>query len=460
MRAAGLLLAAFIGAAHAIGPVRSLDLATIGDGPYYTLHLPMALQAESSSPDWTDLRVLNASGEPLSFAWIEAWPADAREHQRAVPVFKLPGAASGARTGPSRGWLLDVRGIEGTLLKVELVFPEATRGLYTLSVEASDDMQHWRVLQPSVQVLSLEHAGQRLDNTTIDLRFARAGYLRLVAQPGSRLPELVSAQVVSLATAVPPRPMQWSEPIAPARCVERECDYALPRHVPLEQLEVQLAEPNTLARVEVLAKVDPAVVPHHRQPHRLRERLEALRHKQPPGRTVPEAASWVFLQTANVYWLRLPEGEVRSAPLWLGSGLHPELRLRTTGPITQLGPKPPALRVGAHTRSLVLLARGPAPYRLVWGGDTKDAQAGGVVPIDQLLPTRRSGDPLPADMATVVSTPAAAAAPPASAAASAVAPSAATPWLWGALLAGLALMAFMAWSLLRGKKAESPTRPS
>ena len=81
--------------------------------------------------------------------------------------------------------------------------------------------------------------------------------------------------------------MQWSEPIAPARCVERECDYALPRHVPLEQLEVQLAEPNTLARVEVLAKVDPAVVPHRRQPHRLRERLEALRHKQPRGSAVP-----------------------------------------------------------------------------------------------------------------------------------------------------------------------------
>ena len=143
-------------AAHAAGTPRSVELATSGDGPYYTLHLPMALQAESSSPDWTDLRVLNASGEPLPFAWIEAWPADAREHQRAVPVFKLPGAASGARTGPSRGWLLDVRGIEGTLLKVELIFPEAARGLYTLSVEASDDMQHWRVLQPSVQVLSLE----------------------------------------------------------------------------------------------------------------------------------------------------------------------------------------------------------------------------------------------------------------------------------------------------------------
>ena len=125
-----------------------------------------------------------------------------------------------------------------------------------------------------------------------------------------------------------------------------------------------------------------------------------------------------------------------------------KLRLRTTGPITQLGPKPPALRLGAHTRSLVLLARGPGPYRLVWGGEGKDAQPSGAVTIDQLLPTRRDGDPLPADMATVVWAPAAAA-PVAPVPASAAAPQAATPWLWGALLAGLALMGFMAWSLLR-----------
>jgi hypothetical protein len=75
------------------------------------------------------------------------------------------------------------------------------------------------------------------------------------------------------------------------------------------------------------------------------------------------------------------------------------------------------------------------------------------MPLAQLMPARRPDDALPADSATPVApvrSAASASAMPASAAASNVAAvSDRTPWLWAALLAGLASMGAMAWSLLR-----------
>ena len=430
--------------------LRTADLATTGAGPYFTLHLPMALQTQATSADWSDLQVVNAGADVLPFAWIEAWPATATEHQQAAHIFRLPGAASGASTGPSRGWMLDARGAPGSLLRLDLVLPETSHGLYTLSVEAGDDLQHWRTVQPSVQVLSLQHQGQRLSSTTVDLGAVRARYLRLTALPGSHLPELASAQVTSLSESVPALPMQWSDPIAPDQCGERHCDYTLPRHVPVEQLQVLPSEANTVARIEFLGRIDPtAATPRHHR-HGVRERVKALRRKGEPA-PGKDDASWLPLQTANVYWLRLPDGEARSGALWLDGDLHSQLRLRTIGPISQWGARPPTLRVGAHTRSLVFLARGPAPYRLSWGASPGTSSA---LPIGQLIPTRKSGDPLPADIATaVLASPVAAASAAALRAPAAAALTKRDPqlWLWGALLTGLALMGFMAWSLLRPK---------
>jgi hypothetical protein len=122
------------------------------------------------------------------------------------------------------------------------------------------------------------------------------------------------------------------------------------------------------------------------------------------------------------------------------------LRVQTPGPVNQLGPKPPALRVGAHTRSLVFLARGPAPYRLVWGNSKPDQTA---MTMAQLLPARQAADPLPQDLAVVAAMPVVAAASVSASAAAAPAPADRSVWLWAALLVGLGVMGLMAWSLLR-----------
>ncbi|TMH36030.1 MAG: DUF3999 domain-containing protein, partial [Betaproteobacteria bacterium] len=311
--------------------------------------------------------------------------------------------------------------------------------VYALAVEASPDLQQWRVVQPAAQVLSLEHQGQRLLNTEIDLGSVRASYLRITALAGSAVPELQSATVTSVTQQIAAQAMQWSEPISPASCESQHCDYALPHNLPLEQAQITLSEPNTVATIALLGQVDTLPTPH-RHRHLLHGPVKALRHKTEPASAASAAPTWWPLANANVYRL---------------------IRVQTTGPISQLGPTPPTLRVGAHTRSLVFLARGPGPYRLVWGGT---GAAPSAMPLAQLMPARQVGDSLPSDMATVAMPAASAAAPsPASQPNPAVVTRPSTHrslWLWAVLLAGVGLMGFMAWVLLRGAKANaSPPAP-
>lgn len=454
-----LLLAALVVRAADVAPAlpsQDLELSLDGAGPYYTLKLPMAVQSRAASSELRDLQVVNARGEVLPFAWVEALPGTSEKHHQAVPIFKLPGAASGGRTAPPRSWMLDVRRVSGTLLRLDLAFPDSARGVYTLSVETSQDLQQWRMLQPSVQVLSLEHQAQRLASTGIDLGGVAAGYLRLTALPGSHLPELQSAQVTSVREQAMPRPVQWSEPIVASACGPRHCDYPLPKNVPLEQMQVQLAEANTFAKVQMLGEMDVTVPPEMYRQHGLKHRLKALREKSELVPTNNVSTVWVPLGTANVYWLRPLEGEARSGPQWLDSGLYSVLRLQTNGPIAQLGPTPPTLRVGARTPTLVFLTRGPGPFRLAWM-DPQTAQA--AMPLAQLIPTRKVTDALPTDTATiVVPMPATTKVPMtrATAASANAAPSGNKPvWLCVVLLGGLAAMGFMAQSLLRRPNSPS-----
>jgi hypothetical protein len=150
-----------------------------------------------------------------------------------------------------------------------------------------------------------------------------------------------------------------------------------------------------------------------------------------------------------VYALDLQGRALRSTVLELPGGLHRALRVQPTGGMAQLGPQPPRIRVAGRAQRLVFLARGGGPYRLAWAQTSAPVE----LPLDQLMPGRQPGDPLPESTAVV--------APKALAVPAAPAPGAPTPprpdaaptqhklWLWGALLAALALMGFMARSLLK-----------
>ncbi|MGY4830318.1 DUF3999 family protein [Sphaerotilaceae bacterium SBD11-9] len=423
-----------------------------GKATYHGLTLPLAVLAQTRNADLSDIRVLDARGEPVPYAWADQdQPATQETRLQPVPFYRAPAAASAVTPSQQGGWIIDLGSVKGALLELRLSVLPNMNGIYGFEIESSNDLQRWQTHTPAAQLLSLQHQGQKLEHARFELNGLHARYLRLRPSPGSAPPPLTGAHVLSSAHYPPPPALQWSEPLAPAQCTAQYCDYRLPRHLPLERLEWQLAAVNTLAPVDLLVQAAPsepgAARPMHR--HRLRDHFKGVR-TQPAAPAPDVPASWSYLQRSTVYWLRLPEAEVRSPTLQLYAGQVQQLRVQPMGGMAQLGPKPPLLRVGAPAASLVFLAREPAPYRLAWGSDSN---VGGALTLAQLMPARRPGEALPMDTASVqpaqVAPVASASTPPASTAPEPTR----TFWLWGALLGALALMAFMAWSLLRPARA-------
>ncbi|SHN14688.1 DUF3999 family protein [Rhizobacter sp. OV335] len=444
-------LVALSATAAAVPPSALLKLE--GVGPYYTLELPLAWQVQAGTADLRGLQLRNALGEPLPYAWADAAPAQQSVATGSVPVFKLPAPKplkkkDGTDTPDDmpRGWVLDLRGVKGSVMEVALALPDSANGVWPVAVEASDDLTQWRAVRREVQLVALQQQGQRLDSTVLELGGVRAAYLRLRSLGNGPVPALTGAEVTTATIDWPQPALQWSEPIAPTGCDAQHCDYALPA-VALEAVELLPHDANTVARVGWLVRGE--VVPRqHGRHHRLGRHLHALRDKTPAPLPVAEPG-WQPLAEGSVWWLRLPTGESRSPAQHLDGAVYTQLRLQVAGGVAQFGAQPPQLRIGVRARTLVMLARGAAPYRTAW---VEPSTAAPAMTLAELMPARRGGDALPADRAVLQAGVAAMASPVLKAASvPAAEPTPSRAWLWGALVAGVALMAAMAWSLLKGQ---------
>jgi len=485
VRFAAVVAVAWLGVAGAQAPTTATaPMALQGDGPYYRLALPLGIYAHAAYGDLRDLRVRNAAGNAVPYAWLRNEAAAPQFTSREVPIFALPASASGTADSsedaslgfrvrpdgslavarkPARKpteaaqWLIDASQLKGGLLQARFdVAPEA-RGLFAFRLEASDDLRHWQPVGGEEQLVRLAHAGQTIERLVVDLGGVHARFLRLRWSDPQNGAPLTGVAIDSVQEVEPLAPLQWTGPLKPERCGTDHCDYALPRGLPVESLRVDLADVNTLAQVGISgllaatpAAAEPAFVP--------RNPLYALRHQQ--RRPAPAASSpgEVPLLDTVVYRLAQGTGEARSPSLALDGRSYSHLRLRTAGPVSVLGPTPPAIAVGATPRTLVFLAQGAAPFSLTWNAApeknvVQGSSPGPALPLATLLPGYSPSKPVVAGEASVTLPPAPVAAVEAVVAAAAQLPVPTQPdparkwWLWGALGVGLLLLAGMAWSL-------------
>ncbi len=451
----------------------TLPLTLAGTGPYYTLDVGLGARALSSSASLGDLRVRNAAGETMPFAWIDEPPPATAPQRTPARLYKVPlppaDAASAIEGHPRQAWIVDTKAAGEDLLRLDLGLEHDTQGVYTLRLEASDDLQHWRTLKDGAQLVQLQSLPQvgttgalasqadreHLVADGIDLDDVPARYLRLTTDPRSAIPPLVSATVTRAPHRDAPPPLDWSEPLPASGCEASSCDYPLPRNAAVAEVQVTPSDVDTIGQVMVMGQVEIGRAPPPRHAL-LHGPLHALRLKAERASTQAGPA-WDTAAVANVYWLTQSNGgpELHSPPVRLGGETWHALRLETLGPITQLGHAAPTVRIGVRPRQLVFVARGAGPFVLARAAADEPSVP---MTLAALMPGRAPGAALPPATATVASAPAAtpsAASTPAIAAASAPTGTH-TPWLWAALLAGLALMGGMAWSLLR--KPAAPPR--
>lgn len=460
----------------------SAPLQLSGPGPYYRVALPADIYPLAQDAELSDLRVRGAQGAPLPWAWADAAgeaPPAIRRH--AVPLFPLATAAQPSpaldaalllqvrpdgtlawRQPPAAkpqasDWVIDTHAASGNLLTLTLRLAPQAQGLFSFSLEHSDDLRHWKMALPQANVAQLSHQGQALNQSEVDLGGLRARYLRLRWLGDGPAPALQSAEIQAYEQVLPsPPPLQW-QTATPMGCETTACTWRLPAHLPLDAVRLGLAQPNTVATVTLVGETDVTLVPGA-QPrrHRLFTRhRDSAQIALPPGSGVQRQA----LLSTTVYRLSLPGQPERSSPdLSLDGNAYARLRLEARHSVQEWGATPPQLSVGTRSREIILLARDASNATISWG----EPQATGIpMPLAQLMP-------LGATQATgigSVSLPAAAQSPgPApkpqptgqiETAAKAASASPHTPWLWAALVGGLLLLAAMAYSLLKRMKPKA-----
>lgn len=470
-----------------------------GTGPYHRLTLPAAVYSRAAYTDLRDIRVRNAAGQAVPFAWLGSEASTEVAVSQKVPLFALSSKGTAhteglptedgllglklrtdgslalakivpaATAGIPAQWLIDVSQVKGSLLQARLATAPGTQGLFAFSLEASDDLRQWRSISRDEQLLLLTQGGQKLERLTVDLGQTRAKFLRLRWTDPAQSAVLTGVDIDSINSTQAAAQTEWSDDITPERCAADYCDYRLPRGVPAHSLRINLADANTLAQVQISGVLDAlptnTTETGQRAPHR--NPLYALRklHHASAPTSAAAAQDEVAQLSTVVYRLTQANGEAHSPALALDAAVYPRLRLRTPGPITMLGATPPSIKVSTMLRTLVFLAQGQAPFALAWSRAAEaalPAPAGAALGLATLFPNYpdyRSNQQLVAGDASIVLSPLVGA-PALQPSATSIAPAANNKpgkiWLWAALGGGLLFLAGMAFSLFRSFRKNAP----
>lgn len=424
-----------------------VPLTLSGEGPWYRLELPMAVQLKARQTDLSDVRVFNAAGEAQAYAlareqmrttenrtlndvkWFPLYnSADASE---ATPGIRVQSNANGTlvEVQPSsqleageevlRGWLLDASAIKAPLQQLILDWTSERDGFQRFSIEASDDLQHWQWWGEG-QVARLSFADERVEQHEVGLPGQSARYLRLLWNTPQSAPALTSVQLESASTNSLPLPLVWSQSLAGSSVKAGEYTWQLPMGLSVERMRIELNQANSLAPVTLYGRRESSL-------------------------------PWQRLSSGLLYRLTQNGQDVVQDELQLPGQTIQQLKLVVDERGGGLGAEAPALHFAVRATQLVFLARGAGPYTLALGNPTVKAAN---LSLLTLIPDYSAKRMAALGQANV------------NGGSVATQPTTATPqvvlgtdWkkigLWAVLLLGVVFLAAMAFSLLRKPPAKT-----
>lgn len=329
----------------------------------YAVELTPAIYAQIERPDLGDLDAFNAAGEPLAFGPLAALIAQPEPQWRPAHWFQLPAAAAGQ--GDDVSLQID-RGSDGRLsLRAQVggdttvvatgdlivdtgVTVEESQRLLALAfefaahatdfsaqvqVEISDDLHQWRRIA-SGTLMQVQQNGQQLQRRHLDLGSASGRYLRLRRSDASASLPVAGVSVQTRAASAPdPRPSQRLA----AELVSREKRtfiYRLPGRVPIEEVDLRLAQDNAVAVVHLASREG--------------------------GR-----GAWRPRGSLTAFRLRAAGVELQNEPLRLAGSRDREWRVELGHDVTD----PPVLEFAYRPERWLLLTQGEAPWVIAAGSN-------------------------------------------------------------------------------------------
>jgi len=340
------------------------DVETDAGKPFYELEIPAVVYERISRSDLGDLRVLNASGQVVPHGLRLARDEKTSQTEtQDVPFFplyqqagKLPddlhiniqrnadGEVIDIRSRPDEGetnrlagYLLDLRKWKQPIDLLTLNWKSSADAdfIRKLTVSSSQDLTRWHVIASGRPLVNLSYQGHQLTDNNIQLSTGTTKYLRLIfddQQPGLRLE---SIQVANTRSSQQQK-QNWLQATVTANKTPGEFEFEHDSKNLVRQLRIELPENNTVVRLKVLSR------PNGDSPWRLRG--SSLLYRLSVDGVDIKQTKLPVTASRDRHWILLFDQQGGG----LGSGL-------------------PQVELAWQPQNLVFVARGQAPYRVVWG---------------------------------------------------------------------------------------------
>ena len=400
------------------------------DSAAYRVALPLALYRKIVHADLSDLRVFNARGERVPFAIERPASGTVSNAAATLSLFPLPDDSSATldavrvtiesgrsainvQTGgqvPTIGrintYLLDGRSLDAPVAALQLEWAQdAADFAGRLRVEASDSLGDWRSVVGAAPVANLHAGAGRLVEQRVELPPTRARYWRL-SWVGPAAPFVLTSVFAEPARQnVDARHMSLEVSAVQSKKAPGEFEYGIGARLPVDRVNLELPDTNTVVDVELLSRAH-------------------------------LSDAWHTVRRSGFYHLRSDAEDLRNGPVAVGLNTDRYWLLRTNPKSGGLGSVAPHLVVEWVPHEVVFVARGAGPFYVAYGSATADPAAVSlaVLPKNVSIATASLSEPesLGGDARLIP--------PPEPYAWKAA-------LLWAVLIAGAALLAWMAFRL-------------
>jgi hypothetical protein len=324
-------------------------------------------------------------------------------------------AATSKSPSPTSGYLVDARALSEPLSALELSWgPIAQDFSSRLRIEASDDLNTWRAAGAGV-VVNLHYAGQQFQQRRLELAAVKARFLRLTWADIIPAIEITGVVAEPIASRADVKRLTLSAPATPIIGQPGFYVVDLGAHPPIDRVNLDLPQINTVTSIDFDARND-------------------------------LGTEWRNVTHAVIYRLQTEQAtELRNRPIAVPLTTARYWRLRVSPSGGGIGHGVLAFVAGWLPDELLFVAHGSAPFELLYGNGAVHSAA---LPVLELIPANSNPSTIP--VAIRVAEPSAPERLGGPARLEALAPlNVRIITLWAVLLAGVAILGWMSWRLMR-----------
>ena len=345
-------------------------LGTDSSTPFYELEIPEIVYQNVSRDDLGDIRVLNSEGSvvPHGIRYL-ATEKTSKIKSKSVtyfPLYESEGTVSGSlhlniqRSSSGEvvdiqsdstehnanqrliGYLLDLREWKQAVetLKFSWKAEEGISFIRKLELSVSDDLSNWKPVSQDNTLVNLSYQKNILIEDTLKLSISSAKYLRVIYadnKPGLEINNItVSNTQSSLKNKINWKKSVVSQQDDSEKTKEGVYFFKHELKTTLNKLRVKLPENNTVVKVNVLSRVN-------------------------------KDNTWRHRGSAVLYRLSVDGINIHHTDISVSSTRDTQWKLQIDQQGGGLGSGLPEIYLAWQPQQLVFVARGQAPYTLVWG---------------------------------------------------------------------------------------------